>query len=244
MTYPLTIRAVSALFLAIFMSSSPALAQKDEARLWSGQLEFGATVTSGNTDTDNFTGRFELLRSSDPWRNLLRVDGLYTTDNDVTSAQRFTVFTQQDYKFTEHDYAFHKLRYENDRFNGFDYEASSSLGYGRRLVDQAPHQLNLEIGLGFRHLKLEDSGEREDSGLLVVGGEYHWQISESAKFEQLASSEIGSDNTISRATSKLSVAINSRFNLNASYEIRHNSEVQPDRKNTDTITAITLGYKF
>lgn len=223
---------------------TPALAQPDESRLWSGQVEFGATSTSGNTNSDNFNGRFEVLRSAKPWRNLVRLDGLYSKDSGNASSQRITAFTQQDYSFNDTDYAFHKLRYERDRFNGFEYEASTSVGYGRRLLAGERHRLDLELGAGYRQSKSEDTGNTDDEGLLLVGGDYRWKISEGATFVQEVSSEIGNDKTVSRSVSKLTTAINSRLNLNASFEARHTSSVSPGRKRTDTITALTLGYRF
>ena len=77
-----------------------------------------------------------------------------------------------------------------------------------------------------------------------MGGNYEWQISETAKFNQLLAVESGSDNTYTESVSKLTADIWENFAIVLSYTIKNNSDVPAGTQKRDTFTAVSLEYSF
>ena len=103
--------------------------------------------------------------------------------------------------------------------------------------------LSGDVGLGLRVTGL-DTGEKEDEGIIRLAGKYTWLVSDNSAFQQLLSTEIGTDTTVSRSDSSITATINSRLSMKLALTVKHNSEVPVDRKNTDTETSVTLVYGF
>lgn len=210
---------------------------------WEGNLELGYTKTTGNTDDTSGKGAFDITFREGDWRNVARGDYLYSEADGTTTAERYLVNNRTAYVFTERDYIWLSLTYEDDDFNGFDYTASSALGYGRQLLKIDTMNWLFEIGPGYRFSQTDDGAE-EDEVILRMYSEYKWQFTETSAFDQLLSTEIGEDNTISRLLSSLTLNVVGALNLRLSYEINHTKEVPDDKDKTDTITSVTLLYSI
>jgi len=74
--------------------------------------------------------------------------------------------------------------------------------------------------------------------------DYGWVISESTELSNRLLVESGADNTFAENTLGLTVAINSRMALKAGVSVRHNTDVDPGREKTDTLTTVNLVYNF
>jgi len=210
---------------------------------WKGEAELGLVYTSGNTETDTVNLKAKIAREELKWRHTASVAGLRTSDNSSTTAQRVEVKGQSDYKFSKHEYIFGLVNYENDRFSGYHYRISESVGYGRRVVDRPGMTLDLEVGPGARQSKLDD-GSRENEFVVRGAAKYAWSISETSKFTEDLGVEAGKDNTVSKSVTALSSKINGNLAMRLSYTIKYTSSVPPTIKNTDTETAVTLVYSY
>ena len=73
---------------------------------------------------------------------------------------------------------------------------------------------------------------------------YTWLISDTSKFTQTLSTEVGSENTKSRAESALTAVITGNLSMRLSFKMDHNSDVAANRDNLDTETAVSLVYNF
>lgn len=69
-------------------------------------------------------------------------------------------------------------------------------------------------------------------------------ISDTAKFTQTLSTEVGSDNTKSSAESALTASISGNLSLKVSVAFDHNTNVADGLEKLDTETALTLVYNF
>lgn len=210
--------------------------------LWSSEVELGAVFTGGNTDQQTIKFRGEAVRDSESWVHQTRLDLLSASENGVESAQRSYLFYQGDYKLSVGS-IFGRASYEDDKFNGFDYQADFSFGYSRPLYDNGTHKLSGDIGLGYRTSELP-TGVSDGEGLVRVAADYTWNISENAQFRQLLSSDIGADSTISRSESSVSANIAGDLAMKFSINVRNNSGAPLGTKDTDTESAVTLVYKF
>lgn len=215
-----------------------------QAADWTGKGEFGLVVSRGNSDTETLNLGLEFQRESEKWRNALNLTALRASDDGERTAERYTLGYKSDYKFNEISYLFGALRYDRDEFSSYEYQASFSVGYGRQLLDSESQQLSLEFGPGIRRTEEADTGMTDTSIIGRFSADYAWTISESAEFTDNLLVEAGSENTFAENKAAINVAINSRFALKFAVAVRHNTDVEPGREKTDTLTTANLVYKF
>lgn len=221
----------------------PAMAADDEPEGLSGEAELGIVATSGNTDTRSFNAKGSVVYREDAWRHEARLQGLHASDGGTTTAERYLAVAKSDYHFTQHEYLFGTVRYEDDEFSGYDYQLSEVAGYGRRIVERADLKLDLELGVGGRHSR-EADGVREDEAIVHGGGKLRWQVSPSARFTEEILLQTGRENLYGESVSALKLKINGNLSTKISLTVRHNSSVPADKNQTDTLTAVTLVYDF
>jgi putative salt-induced outer membrane protein len=224
--------------LLVFGISATATAE------WTGLGELGVVAARGNTQTDTVNGRVELEFKRERWTNESIVTGVYSRDADETRASRLVLGNKTDYDITERSYLLGALRYDRDRFTDYRYQTTASVGYGHWFLDTERHRLRGEIGPGVRYAEFRES-EETDTDFIVRGFlNYAWQISETAELKNRLLVESSTDNTFTENELSISVAINDRLALKAGLAVRHNSEVEPGTKNTDTLTTANLVYNF
>lgn len=221
---------------------------------WEGNVEIGYVKTTGNTEESSGKGAFDITYRKNNWRNVARGDYLTSESDGSDTARRYLINNRTAYVFTERDYIWLSVTYEDDDFNGFKYTASSAIGYGRQLIKSDNMNWLFEIGPGYRFTETEDTkddagviileGEEDDEAIFRLNSEYQWHITDTSRFEQLLNTEIGSDNTVSRSMSSLILNVVGALNVKLSYEVNHIKEVPDDKDETDTITSVTLLYDF
>lgn len=237
----------AALAVALFLFAPTAVSGEEAGEGsrpgWGGELELGLIATSGNTRTQSFNANVAMQDQDFPWRHELRIEALHASEQDITVAERYMAFVKTDYRFDERRYMFGTLRYEDDRFSGYDYRVSESLGYGHRVVASDVLNLDLEFGLGGRHL-IPLEGEREDEPIVRGAANLGWQVNPTVRLSERLFFESGEENTYTESETGLRLKINSRMATKFSYTVRHNSDVPEGWENTDTTTAVTLVFDF
>lgn len=232
---------------ALFMlATTPAAAQeKDEPdRGWRGKGEFGLVSTSGNTDTRSLNMVLEFIYESERWRHRLAAGAIYAEDDGETTAERYDLGAQTDYKLTQRSYVFGALRYEMDDFSAFEDQTTLTAGYGRQLLDNKIHELKMEGGIGYRTSELQVTGETENDVIARGVVDWAWHLTPTTDLTERFLVETGSDNTFVQNDLGLAVAINSRFAVKLALQVRHNSDVPEGVDETDTLTSANLVYKF
>ena len=228
--------------LAFCLASTTALANKDKPG-WSGEGEFGLAITSGNTDTKNLNGRLKLINNRGLWRDTIGVEALSFSDNNTTTAERYTFNYKADRKISANEYLFGAFRYDDDRFSGFDYQSSLTAGYGRRLFERARSHLDAEIGGGYRFSETID-GESQNQSILRLYGNYEYDVSDNSVFSQTLLIEPGPDNTFTESVTGFKVGFAEKLALKLSLAIRTNSDTPAGTSSTDKITSAAVVYSF
>lgn len=216
----------------------------EEKAAWAGGAELGFVSTSGNTDTQTFNFKLDITQELSTWRNNARLDALNTSEDEMTSAEKYVAAWKSDYKFTSSDYFFGSLQYDDDRFSGFDYQVTLAAGYGRRLLETESSQLDVEIGPGFLAKKVSATQETEDEAILRLAGAFKHQLSDTADFSQNVTIDAGEDTTISRSVTGLQAQVSGKLAMKLSYTIKHTSEVPAETSKTDRETAVTMVYQI
>ncbi len=210
---------------------------------WEGTATLGYLATSGNSDSLSVNAGAEVSYTTGRWQHLAEVSAIGAQQEEETTAEAYKAVWRSEYSFSETDYLFGRLRWQKDKFSGYDQQITESLGYGRRLLDSDRHTLNAEVGIGARQSDLRD-GSSEEEVILRGALDYTWQFSETAQFAQYFGVESGSENTFIESVSELKATLVGELALVASYTIRRNTTVPAGSEKTDTFTALSLEYAF
>jgi len=233
------------LLIAGICTAIPVLAAEEEedAGPWTGSIKIGYLATSGNTETSSLNSGAEAHYKAGQWHHDAKVSAVQASEDQQTTAEAYEAGWTSGWDFTDRDYLFGRLNWRKDRFAGIDTQFSQTVGYGRRVIDNDVHTLNLDAGFGARQSE-DQAGVDNDETIITGGLDYKWQFSETADFTQTLAVEVGEDNTYSESVTAISATLVGAFRLVASYTIKNNSEVPVGTEKTDTRTALSLEYNF
>lgn len=211
---------------------------------WKGSSELGILMQRGNSESDTMNGKLNITRDSQPWRSSFRLEGSNTSSADKRTAEKYLAETKTDYKLSERSYVFNQIQYEDDRFSGYDYQASITFGYGNQVIKSEGMNLFLEIGPGYRVSELESSGDKVEEAVARFGERFDMALSKTAKLEQ--SLVVLSGDELTTTEFKISVTSNltKSFALKVAYGLKYSDTVPSDKKHADEQTSVSLVYSF
>lgn len=237
------------IFAAALLAAVPAHAE------WTGKGEAGLVIASGNTETETANAKLQLVNESDLWRHALGAAGLYASDEDGRTAERWELFGQSDYNFTPRTFWFGAGRYEEDKFSGFKYQATVSTGLGRKFIDNETTKFVGSAGVGYKFFETRDSFD-DVTGLLIEPGrsdseavlrgtlDFEHAFNASTSLINRFIVEAGSENTYLQNDTALQVKMTDVLALALGYSVRHNTDPTADYEKTDTLTTVNLVYEF
>jgi putative salt-induced outer membrane protein len=220
---------------------------------WSGKGEAGLVIASGNTETETANAKVQLANEIDAWKHQFGGAGLYASSEvEGTTARRWEAFAQSDYNFSPKTFWFGAVRYEDDEFSGFEYQAILSTGLGRRFIDTDLTKLTGTAGVGYRFFETQDAFD--DAGLLIAPGDSDSEVvlRGTLDFEHRFTAttslidrlivEAGSANTFVQNDLALQVKMTDVLALAVGYSVRHNTDPPTGFEETDTLTTVNLVY--
>jgi len=234
--------ATLALSLSLALAGS-ALASEEEQG-WSGEGQFGYVAARGNTETETLKIGANGTYNLEKWRYSAFFNALFSSENEVDTAERYELGGKADYKLDDISYWFGSLRYEDDQFSQFDFQATLAVGYGRELISTDEHLLKGELGVGYRAAEIRATGESENDPIVRGALDYKWTISDTASLTNKTLIESGSDNTFGSNITQLNTTIRDGLGLALGYEVRHNTDVDEPTNNSDFLTTVNLVYSF
>jgi len=237
-------KASLTLLSASILLAGNAFAEEEKPKsLWKASAELGFVATSGNTETETLNAKANVSTDRKQWRHKGEITALKSSDEINTTAQKFTLMAQSDYKLEGKNFLFGVVTYDDDKFSGYEYRATEAIGYGRRVIEDTDMTLDLEIGPGARQSKL-DAGETDSEGILRAAGKFDWAVSKTSKFAEVLTVEAGEDVTITKSVTSLSSQIEGNLSMKITFTYKNTSEVPVGVEETDTETAVTLVYNF
>ena len=261
-----------AIFSALSLGAMANIARADSGEGWSGAGELGFAAARGNAKSENLNMKLQFKKEDDAWKDnfyltALRskgevktstvVDGqVVSVDSYDLNANRYEAGASVGYKLDERSYIVGALRYENDDFSPFEYQAVASVGYGYTVLKNQVNELSFEAGPGYKRLrpvdgvaivdgvavpqKFRSEGEVVGRGLVA----YKHNFSDTTSFVNTFLVESGSDNTFMQNDAGLQVDINKKLALKVGYQVRRNSVVAAGLKKTDQLMTTNLVYNF
>lgn len=240
----------------LLLLSGQTVAETSGDQGWKAEIEVGLLIRSGNTESESWKGKLNLTREVELWRHQGEFDYYrQETENldgeSVVDADRFFASAQTNRRFEEDSNSslFVYGSYEDDRFSSYEYQSTIAAGYGNRYTWREGLFADFEVGPGYSYDKRRDNQETEGEFILRLAGRLNWNITNTSRFTQSVSTEIGDENVRTRSVSALTANINSALAMRVSLTMTHNDTVfaQPSGRipeKLDTETAVTLVYTF
>jgi putative salt-induced outer membrane protein len=224
----------SLLTAALLVAAIPAHAE------WKGKGELGVVLARGNSETETANVKLDMATERDRWKHSFGIAALRSSNEGTLNAERYGAFGQTDFKINDRSFWFGGLRYEQDEFSGFDYQASLTTGYGRKFIDTAETKFNGQLGAGYRRSKNALTGATDGEGIITGQLAYEHAFNASTSLIDKLVVESGSDNTFASNDIALQVKMSERLALSFGIGVRYNSDPPAGLKSTDTLTTVNL----
>ncbi len=231
--------------------STTAVAQED-SNVWSGQGEAGFVKASGNTENETLNIGLNFKKGGELLNHEIKLGAFQASNSGSDTADSLAADYILKRVLSERSNVFFTLGYLDDDFDGFTEQYSASVGYGYKVIDRENTRWETGAGIGYRdtstELFLADGsrieGEDVSGATFVLRSDFAHKLTSNTEFVDSFKAEIGSDNSFIENDAALYVAMNDRFSLKAGILVRYNSDPAPDVDETDTITSVSLVYKF
>lgn len=158
--------------------------QGDE-RNYHGDVELGAIVTTGNSETVSARSAINVEQDFTHWRTEYVVDAQYQRsqfenddgeDQQETTEQQVFLSYQGNYKLEDENRSFFILgSFDDDRFGGYNYQVTAAIGYGWRYYETQNTTIDFEIGPGYLWSEF-DSGEEQQGTIFHGSFKYEYQL--------------------------------------------------------------------
>jgi putative salt-induced outer membrane protein len=225
--------------------------------VWMGKGQFGFLNSRGNSDAESINGNVDITRHDGAWKNEVYVAGLYGKSAGIVSAERWETRLQSNYTFTDDIFAFGGLRYEHDMFDGFQYQASATVGLGDKFINTVDTKLTGQIGAGYRRLRPElifknpdgvvTSRQLQDASgeaIGTVGVDFSHALTKTTVLTDKFLMEAGSANILLHDEIALNVKISQKLALSVGYGLTDNTKPPATTKKLDTVTTVNLVFSF
>ena len=225
--------------------------------VWIGKGQLGFLSSHGNSDSESLNANVDMLRYDGAWKNEFYIGGLYGKNSGIVSAERWETRGQSNYTISGDLFAFGGLRFEHDLFDGFQYQASVTAGFGYKLLNTDDTKLTVQGGAGYRRLRPETidkdaSGEvisrtpQDATGeaIATAGVDFSQTITKTTTFTNKFLMEAGSDNTLLHDELALTVKMSDKLALSVGYGITDNTKPPAPLKKLDTVASVNLVFGF
>jgi len=212
---------------------------------FSGSVNFGSNLSSGNTNTDNFDGNLDLSYLYQDWAATFSFKAAQTKEDSVLTSDYYEAYLRGSYDIVNHIYTVIQLGYRQDVFSGIYSEKSYVLALGYHAFTEIPDFLvDIELGYGQRvtdkinKLKLDyDNGTHA-----ALMAEYVFDGDN--KVNVKISGEFGNDDDFLLREITWVHQLFHGFTVDFSHEERTITAPAEGKVPTDTKTSILLGYSF
>lgn len=214
---------------------------------WTGNGEFGALASTGNSQDVGVTAGFKANRVGLTWRHRVTARFDFQSSDGDTTRERYIASYEPSFDLSPKAFVFGLAQYEKDEIQGFSSRYSASTGIGYRPFDRDGLRLELKGGPAWRRTVLVDPmQESEDDTYLAALGavELEWRIAENLTLTESANAFMHSDNSTFAALTGLEAGIAERLKARLSYGIEHDTDPPENTKPTDTLSRISLIYDF
>ena len=210
---------------------------------WKGEVEAGASRSTGSTTNFGLLGSLDLKRAGIEWTHQLSARAEVQSTNGETTAERVFAAWQPNYRFQERAYAYGLAQYEQDPFAGYDSRFTLGGGLGYSALDSERLKLRFEGGPALRRV---DEVHGAPHSRVVGRGSMNldWRITPTLSFTQKTAIYVeGADGNVVANTAldtKLIGNLKARFSYNLQYE--RNPPLGTPELNTQSRATFVYGF--
>jgi putative salt-induced outer membrane protein YdiY len=236
--------------LIILIFTYPALGEDQVKKRWANQTELTLIQTKGNSEVETFQFKNKLTNNyTETFQSELKLDSFYSSDEEATTAERYSAEGRMNYKLGSKFSAALNLGWKRDVFKGVynRYSVGPILTY--RFIDGPNHFFKTEANLDyvFEEYTQETEDDFLSTGLLAA---YEWVLSDKVKFAQSVKAVRDFKRKESyqiESITALITKLNTYFSIKTGYQINHDTDpVSKDEEleKTDTILTVALVADF
>lgn len=220
---------------------------------WKMSAELGVLLTSGNTNSTSFLGKFGASHEWQEWRFQYNFSGLFKQNEEYdaeqekdvlrTTAERYAFDAQGNVSLSDTNGVFAFFSHVDDKFASFLEYTTIVGGYEFRAIYKRNMTLDLNLGPGYAR-GINSENETEQGPVIRASGAYQWKISDNARFVQNLSVQTSGFNNQTISETSLITKITGSMQMKVGFRATHNSEVEGTTKRLDTETSVTLVINF
>ena len=224
-----------------------ALAQEKET-LWQREIAFGYNKSSGNTQNNQLSLRFNGNRKTDHDEFTIKADSFYSSSNEKMDAQKWYGMLRYAFSFYENKwYNFYKIEGSHDRFASIDYRIVPSTGIGYWFSDDPDFKAMVEAGVGLEHTTFRDGISNTNEAVLIPRAFFEKKLFVDSRISQNiilypSLEDIGGYRLHSETS--LVNPISDKLSLQLSLITDYDSAPPRDTKKRDTRLISSLTYAF
>ncbi|WP_083671819.1 DUF481 domain-containing protein [Sphingomonas montana] len=210
---------------------------------WKGQVELGASRSTGNTDALGVYVAAAANREGIDWRHKLSARIDYQRTRGITSTERANASYQPNYKIDDQLYVYGLGQYERDRLLGYTTRLTAGGGMGYSVFRTGPARLDLEGGPALR--RTDYVGLPGETGIAGRGSmAMTWTIAPKLVLTQNAALYLEPDARSATSVTALDTTIIGSLKARFSYNVQYESAAPTRNRSVDTLSRATLVYGF
>ncbi len=225
-------------------SEAGAVSKPASKPAFTGSVDFGGILRSGNTENAGLKGELKLNYRSEQWQHRAKAEAGYLESSTEPLEQRFEVEYEVNYDITESVFGFGLLNYTDDRFSGFDFETLTAGGIGLNLFSGDPLTWKITMGPSLRYAEFSDSEDTETVPGARLTNDVAWQVSDDALLANETEVLWDRERVTLENDTSLKLRIVDKLSGKLSLNTRYRSNVPDDTETTDTTTRASVVYDF
>jgi putative salt-induced outer membrane protein len=216
--------------------------------IWTGSVNFGFGLTSGNSDTRNLNFAFDVTRDAKQ-KHVFKANALYlwSSQDGEDTANRLGFTARDEYKITDRAYMFVQGQYLRDPFKAIDYLVAPTAGIGYKVVDTEPLKFSVDGGGGVTWEKNPGLDVRT-YGAITADENLDYAFSKTASFTHSAVALWKADDfgdALYTIGAGLAASLTTRTTMK--FAVLDTYKTKPPEvtvKKNDVALLISVGYKF
>lgn len=229
--------------ISLCTNSFAQLITKQEEK-YEGSFDIGATVSNGNAKEQSIQSNFKFeYHFTKELSDILRARAENKEQNDVRTKEEYFVNNQTRQDISKLNFRFLEVEFVSDRFGGYNYRVSETVGLGRKLLDSKKYKISVQSSAGLRQSKLTD-GQKHNRPLVRASSHIELKFNDQVSFDEVFDVSADEDATIIRSDANLKILMSQKLYLKLGILFERTSNVPVGTKNTDITTALKIGYEF
>lgn len=227
-----------------------------------GTADLGFLSNSGNSESTSVNAQVALEKETKKWKYAGKVAAIGSTSEtdgeDNTTAESYLLSLKADRNLNERSYVFVVADYGDDRFSGYEFQGTASVGYGYKVIAEEDMTLLLELGPGYSHsllspgLRTAGESAHIEEFTYRIGEGFTWNFSETSELSQYATFNGGSDLSTFKFGGFVLTKMSDALSLKVGVDVTQRSgdaqddaeDINPDLDDTDTTTYANISYSF